>query len=966
MSVKRKKKKIPSYLLTLRHHGPSHSVLADTFSSLTPSAFQEFLHWNYPRYRQSTIFRGLRTTNCANVGRWAKIDFTSPSEALRWVSAITDQFIEDIIESNQITIKIESAERDFYAIRNFLLDGFSSRPVSLLQISSILFSISRSEGLDRQKKWMNENLFVKSGSFANVLHYFKGVATEGGRDPLDVTDTINETFARRLQDESLSDAIFSIVFGMPMTQESFSNLVQYISHQSSVDQYEAAANLVTSNLVIQPEIPESELVQFQECMSNAGDWRSNSLNFLKQSPMEGSVYLPLHDSNSAPIPPDLTSSHLATLDERDLRTLFADYYFSSPNTPSSYLASSHHSIRQSNTIGEFLQGLSRREVAYAYFHKKNPLDRGRTRVSLNFSSLLEGLTQEVNGLERKELFKLACLVGIAEGKIAEVLCLLYSESKWDRAVIPFFPSATLFMNTNDDQLASCSHDPRIAIALSKIKDALGDEADQIVYLTVEKYLNDQGVSRPSELVITDSIIEDFLYEACVIECLEKSLEFDADADIEEERLSILRSLEALHNGKQKDYEADIHKLVGRQTVNELLQRYEVGKIHCDERAIQTWARDALLAKFIRLRDHIDSGLPPVEHDSAQEFISHISAGKPGAFIFKVPSSEAFNIARSIIEDLLDRYALDPRHGVDSYLSLGMRHGALIDHLRTPLSRHHMVTTKGVLGYEPSQYWKDTFAISGDEEIGCEVSRAIASFSASYDSELKRIKDDLIQVRRAEKPLGIIDLEWGEPEVLSFMSITTKVETFDQLLEEFSNIYWQVADQKLEPARKEIQASVRSSLFRMISELESDLARKTGYTRLGPFTDAAMRAKEELSTALDELASWHNVAKSTEIEPIALVDIISAAKKIVTRLHPEFDPRDSIVGDTHVTLTSSLNVLIEVFKALYTNVHSHSNVEKPYIKVLIDASKLNALKVTFSSVNFHPEVTQVFHRELTHL
>lgn len=222
MQRKRKQKsKTPSYILRLRHYGPSFSVLADTFASLSHSAFLDFLSWNYPRYRQSHIFSGLRTTSRSNVGRWFKTEFGDSSEALRWVNAITCQFINDITQSNTINLQIENKTRDYAAIREMLISDFDRQPINLLKISSILFSVSKYEGLDMQKKWMTENLFVKTGSFANVLHYFKGVATEGGRDPLEVTDTIYGNFVNKVQDDNMSGAIFSVIFGMPLSSDSF-------------------------------------------------------------------------------------------------------------------------------------------------------------------------------------------------------------------------------------------------------------------------------------------------------------------------------------------------------------------------------------------------------------------------------------------------------------------------------------------------------------------------------------------------------------------------------------------------------------------------------------------------------------------------------------------------------------------------------------------------------------------------
>jgi len=150
------------------------------------------------------------------------------------------------------------------------------------------------------------------------------------------------------------------------------------------------------------------------------------------------------------------------------------------------------------------------------------------------------------------------------------------------------------------------------------------------------------------------------------------------------------------------------------------------------------------------------------------------------------------------------------------------------------------------------------------------------------------------------------------------------------------------------AREFIENVLSNELNELIDELEADVRQATGQQRLPPFSDALMRAREELSNAVRDISSWHNVARSTDVEPLGLVEIISAAQKIVCRLYPDFQPRVTFSGDTGISVTYSLQVLIEVFKALFTNVYAHSEVETPFVNVNMTMSGEDALIVEFVS------------------
>lgn len=949
MPAKRSKKKLPpNYVLSIRKFGATPSTLQNAVENLSSSQLDHFLKWNYRRYRNERIFSGLRPKHPHHIGRWAWSEIESVSAALSWVAAISRLFSEDVAQNNSMTIRIQELSGDFHAIFSEFGSQGCAGAVSLNSVSPILFSRAQSKGLEEQKNWISNFLFAESPTFSNLLFYFKGIATEGGRDPSDVLETLRNQLLSHLESEGLALAILVAIFSMPISFEVFRVVMGYVSREAAVDQYELAVNALSSSLLSDVESISEEIGMFIEAMTRCNDWRAKPIEALMRRNSSGSVNVPLTFSESNRLLKTLGTDDPARVTDREFRTQLADYFFLSSSTPDAYLALSHYVTRYADSVDEYLQGLSKREVARHYFEKPGTQADTRKALSLDFETVAARARDEKDLIERRELFKLACLLGISEGRPYDLLKLLYHETRGNRSVISYFPISQFSEVITDDKVAEIASDPKVAAAMAVLSDSMGEDGISLQFLAVEEFLETKGIRKPSEIHEIDEEIEDFLYEACTIECIKQSLEFVSGSEVEEERLAILSNLKSLRSSREKQYEADIHKIVGQQTVDELLKRYEVGKIHCDEREIKIWANEALTARFIRLRDYINAGMLPVERESDIEYITHISEGRSGSFVFKVPSSDAYSIARSIIEELLQKYSLDPRHGIDSYLSLGMRHGALIDHLRSPLSNNQMITSKTISGYEESTYWKNTFQLSDDPDVGDMVSDALQRFSEKYDQKLNYIKDELIQVRRPEKPDGIINLEWSDGEILAFLPTFIRLENLDEILDEFSAYYWQLTEARLAPSQRFILNEIKSDLFRLFSELEQELELESGYQRLGPFTDQVMRAKDELTIALKELATWHNVAKSTDVEPISLPDIISASEKIARRLHPAFEPTVKIYGDKEVKLSSSLNVLIEVFKALFINVCVHSGVQRPKVNIDIDSSAPKALVVTFRS------------------
>jgi len=945
MARRRKKSITNPFHTAVRQSNGSPNIVNDIFKSASWNQFQEVLKWSYPRYKNGSFFCGFAPNSSSQLAKWIHFPFESPSEALKWIAATSNFKSEDVAKYNSFVLQVESFGNNFSDIHEAAKTLTAETMMSYTGLGTLLYSLSKVHGLDYQRRWMNKNLFVPNSSFANVLFYFKGIASESGRDPEDILGTMFATLFVHIDDPEFARMISNVVLNTPVNLVDFVEIAKLMANQPIVDQYELAANLICSNQHSLRDINDENLSLFWNCMVNTGDWRAQGIRNIADELTLEHVNIPLSDHHSVDFFNDLLKDPTgANLNDREFRTTLANKFLCSQSTPASYLSSSCYLVKSSNSIEEFQQGIARREIAQAFNSKLSPNQSGRRKVSLTFDDLAHELDAAIPPLEKREIFRLTCLSGISEGRFFDVLLCLYETTQTDKNASAYFPTVAFFNQCSEDSVIDASTDPRVPVAISRIKHDIPEEGNDLLFLSVEQFLDRMGLHKPSELNALPGQVSNFLFEACTLDCLRQSLEFGSKLEVEEERLTLLQTLAKADLRNKENYEREAHKIIGQQTVDELLQRYEVGKIHCDEKAIQEWAKEELAAKFFRLQDFIDADLLPVERDADMEFLSHLSSGKDGKFTFKVPNSEALSIASSLITELANKYALDPRHGIDSYLSLGMRHGEVEEHLRTPLSNRQLLTSKGPTGYEASTYWCGTFT----ESIGESIGETIANFSELYDKALKDIKDEQIQVRREDKPQGIIDLEWQQHEILSFAATFAKTETIEDFLEEFSNTYWALVDIKLAPSREKVLREIAPVLNALLDDLQKEVENQTGFSRLGPFSDAITRAREDLDTAIQELASWHNVARSTDTEPIALLDIISATQKIVARLYPRFRPSLDITGDTHVSLTSSLHVLIEVFKALFINVYEHSGEDRPEISVDIDAAVDGQLVVEFSS------------------
>lgn len=948
--TKRRSGRLTTSQALIRKQAASTGAVEHLRKTLSLPSLQSTLAWTLRRFRSQRHIGGIRPKASFQLPDFIIVSEDTSADAIKWMLASCEISLLYIKSHNaNVHLGLENAV-DFVGAHQSSIDELTIQMWNYSAISSALFSLARTRGLDAQRKWMRAQAYISHPSISNIVLYSKGIACEGDRHPFDIWEILNKFIFSKFEDEDLTLFVWYLALSPAINWPAAQRLIRLSLYIPAIDQYEILANVVSSDgsLCKSNEIPY--LSEVLDLMERARDWRAPCVRSVGTTFDRDRIRLPFIGPATSELLRNLEvnddSSYAAN---RGFDTLLANEFLPQPQSPRGYLASSLFAFKTSESKDDILIAHFRRRVAEDFFNQQTPSSSTEENfVDFTFEGVSQAIPQAFSAFEKRELFRIACICGITEGKIIETLVFLFNFSSEDRNGVAYFPSELLFSKTNEDDIAAIGHDPRVAVALSRIASALGDAGQNMVFVAVEQRLTTLGILTPSEVTITTPEDIAFLHEACTSTSLRQSLEFLSKEAMEGEWISILLKLAQADPENEASYIAEVHDIIGQQTIDELLQRFHVGKVQCDEKALASWAEIELLPKFNRLQDFISAGLLPVERNADVEFIAHLTSGKMETFTFKVPSNESLDIARSILSELIQKYAFDPRYGVDSYLSLGMRHGAVAAHLRSPLSNENILTAKDLLEYPDDCFWKNYYIENDETYVGEKIGPLLARFSEKFDNKLEEIKNELLQVKRLDKPKGLIVAEWSEASVLSFCALFAEVTNFHLFIAEFTSVFWANIENNLREARSYIETVLASELNQLVDELEAELRAATGQQRLAPFSDAVMRARQELGNAIKDLSSWHNVARSTDIEPLGVVDIIHAAQKIVCRLYPDFSPRVSFSGDTGISLTYSLHILIEVFKALFMNVYEHSGRERPSIDLKITVIGQDALGVHFIS------------------
>ncbi len=542
---------------------------------------------------------------------------------------------------------------------------------------------------------------------------------------------------------------------------------------------------------------------------------------------------------------------------------------------------------------------------------------------------------------------------LAAGMTDPAVDLVAEFYRRDHTILQWLPLDRLATRLDDQTVGRYSGSTNMALVAWLLAENHDRDFRSSLSYAVERFLDDRGLLRPSEL--TPSHVDELeellflLWAICTEETLSLSLEYGNQFELDEERMAILISLRSLSPDRAELYDDEIKLILRRQEVVKAIKSLDRSKISMDEEPIRDWARKNLRGKFDRFRALTEAGMETVSDKYLLEMLDRLGSGAPDTKPYEIPDNEVSALFAEILDQLCRESSLNSRHGINSYLSLRIRHGTISGQLRRPSQEQHLLTTVSSGGaYAANDHWYELLDPLVGHENADRVSRALGAFSKKYDLLVERFSSDFVQIRRPEKPKGLISYRFADAVVMSFSADAQGILDFDEFLDSFFDIYWVHLGNVLGTVQTFIRDDLRKEFDALFDEVWQHIIEATGTTSLPMLNDALVRARTGVHDALSEMAEWFDVPQAIENSPLRIDVLVEIGKQMVRRLNPNFDPRVELSGQLDLPMANALTVFTDALFILFGNVAKHADLDFPAVRIEFAELTAGVLELTFQS------------------
>jgi hypothetical protein len=469
---------------------------------------------------------------------------------------------------------------------------------------------------------------------------------------------------------------------------------------------------------------------------------------------------------------------------------------------------------------------------------------------------------------------------------------------------------------------------------------------QITFVPYDNFLSAHGCKRPTDLLpqapnFPPPLLTYFLSHVCTQKVMAGSFHFTGTEALEHERLQILQYLCRTDAVSRPAYSEEIDQITQRRFIRRGIQKLDEGRIYVDEAGIRGTGEKLLAENFHRYLDIsslkgiealrlLDSNIkkvvptsPSGQHAPAQK----IDFEKLEAEGVRVIFFSHYALFKELFMDVRDRFISSSEYGLDSYLSVRIRHGTLQGQLRSKFEAFHLLTQRNAdTGeYLPNAYWETELSACTSEENGF-VQSHLAALSRDIDDLTRRLKDETIQVRtETRNPKGLFDFRFEDDCLFPlfterFESITSFAEFMDKV---FATL-WARTEEGCARMRDYMSHELKSEFVRRLTALRTELRSHLQPGAASALQAAILNGLTAVQNECDRIARWFTLTGGA-FEAFTLKDIVNVCVASVNNVNPDLQIAPNIDMDSRPISGLYFHSFFDILRAVLDNALRHSGI-----------------------------------------
>lgn len=540
---------------------------------------------------------------------------------------------------------------------------------------------------------------------------------------------------------------------------------------------------------------------------------------------------------------------------------------------------------------------------------------------------------------RRRAVRIQCYALLKLGRARECVQIMAITFAADTRLFDMLPIADAVERLASEDVELLKVTPLLAIAYDMYLTVTRPLHDKRLKYAYQDFLEAQRVRKPSELPgvgynIPHSQLVYFLRYVATESVMEGSIAYDAtlpfsgSRELTEERLGVCRKLLELDPDNADEYEAEILELVGRLFIRDRLPVVNQRRIYVDLHGVTRSVGEKVRESFKRYSAFLQHGLHAdaeiYQQDDARKR-SRSGSGQ-GVIDLPVPQNETRAILLRMAEEMRDEFVSNSAYGLEGYLSLWIRHGALVEHLRSPVEAEHLITRRvGELGeYQINTYWETRIGTSRQSDFEA-VHTALSTFSSAFDELLTTIRDQWIRVKRNPSDLGLLDFTLSDHQVNLIAALAEADILFDEFVATVNATFEERLEQTLVDVRYALESDAEVKANSLLTALQEQLHGLSPSIDPRELNNAIARARSGLQNAFDQVGGWFHRSVESAVDPVSMRDAVAIAAESMRTQSRVVVPNVYDACESHPPLLkgSLLQVLTPVFAIVFDNHVRHS-------------------------------------------
>lgn len=385
--------------------------------------------------------------------------------------------------------------------------------------------------------------------------------------------------------------------------------------------------------------------------------------------------------------------------------------------------------------------------------------------------------------------------------------------------------------------------------------------------------------------------QQFLADVCVESVIEVNINLDSSKALATERMKICQRLVQSDSGNSTRYLEEIRQLTYATELEEGIRNFDSSRLFVNEAGLQEWGARSLAEDYARYRLLQSAALPELGDIQAAAVSALRDRESPfPQALFEQPKTEADRLLLDLTQRVLREFLYGSTSGLNSYLSLRIRHGSLAGHLRGPLEEAGAIALRDSASgiYQPISTWQSVGIDLTIEGIS-NINSAFDEFSKRFDNRISHFVDELLQIRSEAKPFGVFDIS-----ISTFLLNWLKAQTAG-IVEPQEFVQTCVSNFKasLSPAMERVRkhiAQIKDEVGRDADRLLESIQGESMDGQLSPLLDAINRGRTNFNFAADRVSDWFSTLdRADHGRRYSLEQIIRIGLTLTTNTRPSFSP-----------------------------------------------------------------------------